>query len=588
MKDILKILTTTKPLWKSYFLVSSASIAIAILNLLIPLFTGRAIDEIGSDSPDTSYAVWLAVGVFLVDFAITMISNYGGYIGDQMSIKLQNILSNNYFTHLLKLPQSYFDTELSGKIIARLNRSINEIASFMMMMSNNFLQFIFSTIFSLIIIAFLSWPVAILLGSLYPIYIWLTARSSTAWQDFQKEKLQNFDIASGRFAEAVNEMRVVKSFNQEKRELGFFNRHLKKAAQINKPQSKFWHTQDIKRRVTLNFIFFGVYCYIFVQAVQGQFSPGEAVTLILYASQIRIPIFTISFLVDNTQKAIANSRDYFEVLDLPTHTNKEFTRKLKVNKGQIEFENVNFGYEDNERVLSNLNIVIKPGSTVALVGESGGGKTTITNLIMRLYDITSGKILIDDQDISEVDLKSLRENIGVVFQDPALFSGTIKENIAYANHKASDNQIKAAAKAANAHDFISKFDKQYDSPIGERGLKLSGGQKQRIAIARALLKDAPILILDEATSSLDNRSEKLVQEALDRLMEGRTVIIIAHRLSTIQKVDTIITLKNGNIDEIGTPAQLAKTDGVYAKLLKLQSSDSEKDRQKLKAYDLAK
>src|SRR4029079_3931241 len=219
---------------------------------------------------------------------------------------------------------------------------------------------------------------------------------------------------------------------------------------------------------------------------------------------------------------------------------------------------------------------------VALVGESGEGKTTITNLLMRLYEPQQGSILIDGQDISKVTQSSLRSQIGVVFQDPALFSGTVYENIAYANPKASKQQVIAAAKAANADEFIAKFDKKYDTEIGERGLKLSGGQKQRIAIARALLKDAPILVWDEATSSLDSRSEAMVQEALERLMKGRTTLIIAHRLSTIQHVDEIITLRNGQVDEVGSPTELSKSGGIYAQLLKLQRGHTEATKEKLK------
>jgi ATP-binding cassette subfamily B protein len=224
---------------------------------------------------------------------------------------------------------------------------------------------------------------------------------------------------------------------------------------------------------------------------------------------------------------------------------------------------------------------------VALVGESGEGKTTITSLLLRLYEPQTGTITIDAQNISDVKQSSLREKIGVVFQDSALFSGTIKENIAYANPKATDDQIKVAAKAANAEEFITKLKDGYLTEIGERGLKLSGGQKQRIAIARALLKNAPILILDEATSSLDSKSERMVQDALEHLMKGRTTLIIAHRLSTIQSVDQIITLSGGTIDEVGTPEQLAKSGGIYAQLLQLQQGHNDTSREKLKEYEIS-
>jgi ATP-binding cassette subfamily B protein len=261
-------------------------------------------------------------------------------------------------------------------------------------------------------------------------------------------------------------------------------------------------------------------------------------------------------------------------------------RSLKVSDAAIKFNNVDFGYENDKRVLSGLNFEIKPDSKVALVGESGQGKTTITSLLLRLYEVDSGSITIDGQNINGVTQSSLRENIGVVFQEPALFSGTIRQNIAYGKPNASRKQIEAAAKAANAHEFITQFPDGYESEIGERGLKLSGGQKQRIAIARALLKDAPILILDEATSSLDTKSERQVQQALEHLMKGRTTLIIAHRLSTIQSVDQIVTIKDGSVDEIGTPHELEKTKGIYAELLKLQRTHTESTKKKLQQYGI--
>lgn len=324
-----------------------------------------------------------------------------------------------------------------------------------------------------------------------------------------------------------------------------------------------------------------------MQGAKGVYSPGQAVALILYAMQIRIPIFTISFLVDNTQKAIADSKDYFEVMEFkPEITDRSDAKILQVTNGHIAFQHVNFGY-DKKQVLKDISLTIEPDTKVALVGESGEGKTTLTSLLIRLYEPQSGEVLIDGQNINMVTQESLRENIGVVFQDPALFSGTIYENIAYANPKADEKQVEAAAKAANAHGFITKFEKGYKTEIGERGLKLSGGQKQRIAIARALLKDAPILILDEATSSLDSRSESEVQEALDRLMKGRTTIIIAHRLTTIAHVDKIITIRNGKIDEVGSPAELAKTNGIYAQLLAINKETDESAKKRLKAFEIA-
>lgn len=588
MKQIWRIITFTKQLWPYYVAVSAISILVAIVGLMVPLLSGRAIDAIQKGGQtEISYVVWLAAGIFALDLASTLLNNIGGYWGDQMATRLQRSLSRQYYEHLLELPQGYFDTELSGKIINRLNRSIVQISNFMQMWSNNFLQFIFSTVFALGIIAYFSWPIALLLFSLYPIYIWMTVKTSGKWQKYQAKINHNNDIASGRFAEAIGQIKVVKSYIQERHELSFFTRHLDKVVGIVQPQSKLWHKRDVQRRAVLNVIFFGVYLLIFIQGVNGHFSAGQAVALILYAMQIRIPIFTISFLVENTQRAVADSKDYFEIMNIkPEIADKPNAKALKVPKGAVELDHVSFAY-DKKPVIKDISLSIKPDTKVALVGESGEGKTTLTNLLLRLYEPQKGVIFIDGQDIGEVTQQSLRKHIGVVFQDPALFSGTIHENIAYGNPKATQAQVVAAAKAANADEFVSKFEKGYQTEIGERGLKLSGGQKQRIAIARALLKDAPILVLDEATSSLDSKSERMVQEALERLMKGRTTIIIAHRLSTIQNVDQIVTLQGGQVKEIGSPAELAKTDGIYAQLLKLQQGHTEANKKKLKAYEIA-
>lgn len=588
MKDILRILKSGRELKWHYFAISLLTTVLSLVTIMTPLLSGWAIDEIRKGTgANVRYAALLAVGIFALDLMQTVVSNINGYIGDRVLAKLTAILSRDYYSHLLTLPQSYFDRELSGKIINRLNRSISQITQFIHMMSNNFLQFIFSTVLSLGVVAYYSWQVALMLFALYPIFIWMTVRTSARWQVFQKQKNEHNDIASGRFGESINQVKVVKSFVQEARELKFFNRHYRSMVDISKPQSALWHKQDVIRRLILNIIFFAVYLFIFVKGAQGVFTPGQAVALILYAMNIRIPIFSISYLVENTQRAVADSRDYFEIMEIKPDIKDELAAEdLVVKSARVEFRDVVFGYGDQD-VLKNISLLIEPGTKVALVGESGEGKTTLTNLLLRLYEARDGEIFIDSQNIRKVTQSSLRSNIGVVFQDPALFSGTIAENISYANPKATDRQILAAAKAANADEFVAKLEKGYDTEIGERGLKLSGGQKQRIAIARALLKDAPILILDEATSSLDSKSEIMVQEALERLMQGRTTIIIAHRLSTIAHVDQIVTLKNGQINEVGSPAKLAKSGGIYANLLKLQQGkDKESTKLKLSQYDI--
>jgi ATP-binding cassette subfamily B protein len=579
MKEIIRILRVGGSLWPSYLLVSIITVFISLLTILQPLISGWAIDEIGKGTEaNIQYAAMLAVSIFLLDLGQNLFSNWGGFIGDQIAVKLNKILSERYFAHLMQLPQKYFDTELSGKIISRLNRSIVQIVNFIQMMTNNFLQFIFSTVFSLIIVFTISWQVGLMLFTLYPIFVWMTIRSSGTWQQYQTKKNENIDIASGRFAEAISQVKVVKSYQQEKRELKFFSKHFQKLVNLTKPQSKYWHIQDAKRRLILNIIFLGVYMFIFVRGAQGAFTPGQAVTLILYAMSIRIPIFTISFLVENTQRAVSDSRDYFKVMEEVVESG-DSDKPIFINKGEVVFDNVGFGYEKSKKVIKDISFSIKPGQKIALVGESGEGKTTLTNLLLRLYDTNNGSISIDGQNISEHSRGSLRDQIAIVFQEPNLFSGTIEENISYSDSNSDMKSVIKSAKAANAHEFIQGLEKEYKSEIGEKGLKLSGGQKQRIAIARAIQKNSPILILDEATSSLDSKSELLVQEALEHLMKNRTTIIIAHRLSTIQNVDVIIALKGGKVSEIGSPKELAKSNGIYAQLLQVQSARSAEERQ---------
>lgn len=591
MKQILRIFTFAKHLWPYYAAISFGSIVLALLGQAQPIFTKMAIDRLPGvvGGQEEFLPVLLIVGaLFAADVGATLFSNIAGYYGDVMAAKLRWFLSTRYYEHLLSLSQRYYATELTGTIISRLNRSINGLTIFVNMFANNFLQLILTTIFTLIVVAQFSWVVALLFASLYPIFLWLTSRTSKKWQQYQKELNEKVDIASGRFAEVVGQMKVAKSYTSEKSEGRFFSQTMQKTIAITRPQSKLWHKEDVYRRLLLNIIFGMVYVYIFWEAVQGNFTVGETVLLIQYGALIRLPIFSMSWLVDNTQRAIADSKDFFEAMnEQPDIRDNANAKSLVVQKGEITFHDVSFAYEDRQKVLKNITFTQKPGSKLALVGESGEGKTTITNLLLRLYDPSSGTISIDGTDISSVTQKSLRQNIAVVFQEATLFSGTVKENIAYGRPSATLREIKAAAKAANALDFVEKLPEGFNTLVGERGVKLSGGQKQRIAIARALLKDAPILILDEATSSLDSKSENEVQEALEKLMQGRTTLIIAHRLSTIAGVDQIVTLKKGTVDEVGTPAELSQTNGIYAQLLQLQNKSDASTKKKLKEFEIA-
>lgn len=592
MYILLKTLQYAKHLWPYYVGVTLASILVALTGIAIPFIlsdaTNLMVSAIQGGQSNVGGAVWLAVALFGVDIANTVIRNGGGYLGDVMSVKLKAQLSTRYYEHLLELPQSYYDGELTGTIINRLNRAITEVSNFLNMFANNFFQMILTTLITVVVVSFYSWQLAGLVIVMYPLFMWLTAITSKKWQKLQNAKNLETDIASGRFAEVVAQIKVVKSYVQEKLEHRHFRVRYHKTVNLTREQSNYWHRMDVLRGFVLALIFLAIFTYIFIETVQRHFTIGEMVLLVTLINALRVPLFSMSFIVDQFQRAITGSKDYVAAMELvPEIKDIAGARILDVTNGEVSYEGVGFSYSKKQSLLQNISFSILPGQKIALVGESGEGKTTLSSLLMRLYEPQEGAITIDGQDISKVTQRSLREKIATVFQDPALFSGTIRENIAYAHPRASHDDIVAAAKAANAHSFIEKLDNGYDSEIGERGIKLSGGQKQRIAIARAILKDAPILILDEATSSLDSRAEQLVQEALDRLMQGRTTLIIAHRLSTIAHVDMIITLKKGKIDEIGTPHDLAKTDGIYAQLLQLQLGSTEAAEKKLKSFELS-
>lgn len=580
MRGLFKILKFSKHLWRYYLAIALLSLTVAMLGQVMPLVTRSLIDGFASGSLAKNSAIILVLLIFIADVSQTLINNINGFFGDVLSVKISNFLSDKFYEKMLKLPQGYFDEEITGTIVNKLNRSATGLSTFMQAFSNNFLGFIATTIFSLFFIFSISWVVGAILLSLYPLYILMTVKSSGTWQNYENQKNVLKDIAAGRFQETISSIKTVKSFTAEDRELSFFNKTLEKLTPINRKQSIFWNRKDLERKTLVNILFGIVMLAIVQQLYSGAITVGDTVALIQFSLLVRIPIFTISFLVSQLQMATASSRDYFLVLD-ELEEDRSATEVLKKIEGSVEFKNIEFSYKHGESVFKNVSFDIKPGQKVALVGESGQGKSTLAHLLLKLYTPTSGQISIDGHDIYNLETVSLRKQIGLVLQEPALFSGTIYENIAYGKPKASKEEVIRAAKAANADGFITKFKDGYESYIGERGVKLSGGQKQRVTIARTILKDAPILVLDEATSSLDSKAEKEVQTALDNLMKNKTTLIIAHRLSTISGADIIVTLKNGRVDEVGPPKDLAKTGGVYAELLKLQTSGTKAAKKEL-------
>ncbi|MDO5628930.1 MAG: ABC transporter ATP-binding protein [Mobilicoccus sp.] len=577
--SLVAIIRFTSVLRPYYVAVIACALVTAAAGLATPFLIGHATDVIvdavttGRGTAVLPTLALLALAILAMELTVTVVHNIGGYYGDVLSNRIRALLSTRYLDKLLKLPQEWFDSEMTGSIISRLNRSITEISNFMKSMSNTFFSMLLQTVAVLIISAIYYWPLALLLLTVFPIYVWLTSLTSRTWQRLEADKNVHIDSAGGRFSEIVGQIRVVRSFVRERHELRTFTDHFDATHATTQAQSRHWHTMDIIRRGVLNVVFAGMYLVIFWRTLEGHFSVGQMVLLIQLITMARTPVEMMSWVLDSAQRAVAGSRDYFRVMrstEIAAPAPLPAVPERPDDAPVLEFENVRFGYGDGPDVLAGVSFDVRRGERVALVSESGGGKTTLVNLLLGLYPLRSGHIRLDGVDIATMPTEDLRRRVSIVFQDPSLFSDTVGENIRYGLPDADSGAVAAAAHRANAADFVERLDDGYDALIGERGMKLSGGQKQRIAVARAMLKEASVLVLDEATSALDTRSERAVQAGLEQLMAGRTSLIIAHRLSTIATVDRIVTLKDGHVDEIGAPAELATTGGVYGELLTLQ------------------
>ncbi|OGG27062.1 hypothetical protein A2960_02875, partial [Candidatus Gottesmanbacteria bacterium RIFCSPLOWO2_01_FULL_39_12b] len=542
--------------------------------------------------------LFFAILIFATDIFITVLTAFGQWIGDILTVRLQTYLSKHFYEHLLSLDIGFYDNEITGKIVNKMYRGITSITDFIQSMLNNFLPFFLTALVTILLLARYSWVIALLLAILFPLYILISHGSSLAWRKFEEEKNSLNDASQGRVFESLVGIRVVKTFVAEIHELSQYLSSRGKIEKLGIRQTRQWHFYDFLRRFSLNLILFAIFFYIIYHTFNRRFTIGEMTLLLQLVNQARFPLFAMSFILGQIQQAISGSKDYFAILETPTRiADKSNAPKLVITSetgssvSLIKFEDVTFTYDHDAKVLDRISFEIRKGEKLALVGESGEGKSTIVNLLLRFYEAQKGKIFINNYDISQVSQTSLHQNIAVVFQESLLFSGTIEENISYGKLGASKDEIIKAAKAANAYEFIEKLPQKFESLIGERGVKLSGGQKQRIAIARAILKDAPVIILDEATSSLDSKSEMMVQQGLDRLLNNRTSIIIAHRLSTISTADHILVLQGGKIAQYGSAKDLMiDKHGLYYKMVSLQrellKTPSEERKRQLEKFDL--
>lgn len=547
-----------------------------VCELVFPMLV-RYITDLGiNNMAGLTIGIILKIGLFyLVLRIIDSAANfYMADTGHIMGAKIETDMRRDLFAHLEKLSHAYYAEHKVGQIMARITSDLFDITEFAHHCPEEFFIAGLKIIVSFIILCGVNIPLTVIIFAALPlIFAFVKFFNTRMRRAFKKQRNQIGEINS-QVEDSLLGIRVVKSFANEEIEAEKFEEGNKKFLETKKVGYFYmagFHTS--------NRAFEGIMYLVVVVAgamfmIHSKISPADLTAYLLYVSTLLATLRTIIQFTEQFQRGMTGIERFLEVMDAPLDiTEKEGAKELSNVQGNIKFENVGFSYkDDNTEVLSDINLDIKKGDSVALVGPSGGGKTTLCNLIPRFYDVTEGRILIDGVDIKDVTLKSLRNAIGVVQQDVYLFSGTVYENISYGLPGASREAVIEAAKMAGAHEFISALEHGYDTYVGERGVKLSGGQKQRISIARVFLKNPPILILDEATSALDNESEKIVQDSLEKLAKGRTVFTIAHRLTTIRNANVILVLTENGIEEKGTHKELIDKGGLYYNLYSMYAS----------------
>ncbi|WP_297963443.1 lipid A export permease/ATP-binding protein MsbA [uncultured Anaerovibrio sp.] len=574
MKNYKRLLMYIKPYIKRLVAAVFCIIMAAGANLYLPWIIKDMIDKVLMDR-DMYMLNLIAVGILVVMF-LRGVFYYGqsylvSYVGEKVIIDVRGIL----FRKFQRMPLSYYDKQQTGTVMSYIT---NDVSAMQSAIVNNLIEMVTEAsilVGSLVMMVYLDWRLSLLTLMTIPLV-------GYAMKIFGRKLKSSGTVIQERMAditsmlqESIAAIRVVKSFVREAYEIKRFDRqnvlNFQAAMKNVKLMSLLTPTVEFLAAVAVTFIvWFGGY-----EVVNETITAGELVAFLTYAVNLANPVKRLSRVYGAIQKAMAAAERVFGIMDLDEQIkDKPGAKLLPKIEGKVVFDNVTFSYSDSQAALSNVSMTAEPGQMIALVGPSGSGKSTIANLIPRFYDIDSGSISIDGYDVREVTTDSLREQIGLVPQETMLFSTSVMENIRYGRLDATDEEIIEAAKAANADEFIRELPEGYDTKIGERGLNLSGGQRQRLAIARAILKNPRVLILDEATSALDTESEKIVQDALDKLMVGRTSFVIAHRLSTIFNADQIYVVENGHVIEHGTHEELLANNGLYSNLYNIQFRSS--------------
>lgn len=563
------------PLWATLGLLGR--ITSIVLWLLPAMYYSDMINILSETQlardPITQHAIW----VLMVIFAIKLVNNslvfrIYDYAVVKLEMGMQQKLYDELFSYLHKHSYQYFVEHFSGTLVSQIRKTIWALERFTDMLTWNVLPFFLNVFLIVVIVARESWMIA--LGILIFIVLFsLIQYRVTNWLQPYQEKANKLDSdLGGLLSDTIGNALTVKTFAAFDREAYSFSKLNLEATSARTKQYLIFNLMWMISLVAVVFLEIGAVRYALSLRGKGSLEIWMIVLVQTYILRIIDQVLSIGSVFRSFSRTVSEVGEWLEIIQTPREIQDiKHAPDLKVNEAKIRFQNVDFSYQD-EQLFQDLNFEIKPGEHVALVGASGSGKSTITKLLFRFYDIQKGQILIDDQNIAQVSQESLRSHISLVPQDPILFHRTIKENIAYANPNATDEEIHKAAKMAKCDLFINHLEDKYETLVGERGIKLSGGERQRIAIARVIIENAPILIMDEATSALDSESEKYIQEAMTEVLKGKTAIIIAHRLSTIMQMDRIIVMDQWKIAEVWTHSELIQNpDGIYHKLRTIQS-----------------
>ncbi|MFP7359654.1 ABC transporter ATP-binding protein [Kurthia gibsonii] len=552
-----------------------------MIPLAIPLLIKVIIDDVISndglppDEKTKKLFMWIIFMAFLFFIVRPPIEYYRQYFAQRISNRVLYDIRTNMYGHLQKLGQKFYANNRVGDVISRTINDVEQTKEFIVTGLMNVWIDLVTVVIAIGIMLYMDFKLTLVTLIALPFYVISVKFFFTKLRTLTRERSKALAGVQSYLHERVQGMSVITSFTLEQHEQGVFKKangnFLEKALDQTRWNAK---TFMVVNTVT-GMAPVAVIGYAGYQVIHGSLTLGVLAAFIGYIDSLYNPLRRLVNSSTTLTQSVASMDRMFELMDEKYDiTDRENAKELQQVAGKVTFDDVVFRYNDDGRnVLNQLNFTIEPGQTAAFVGMSGGGKSTIISLIPRFYDVTGGSIKIDGQDIRDLTIESLRRNIGIVQQDNVLFSDSIKENILMGNPQATDEEVYAAAKAANAHDFIMSFPDGYDTLVGERGVKLSGGQKQRVAIARVFLKNPPILILDEATSALDLESEALIQESLDRLAHNRTTLIVAHRLSTITHADQIMLIDHGEVKEHGTHQQLMQASGAYHDLFQVQVLD---------------